>query len=209
MRKFGNALKKLHQMGLKGSLFRQIVDMGPDQGLEYANELISGGSAFIRQFSAEEAQLNKEERRIAKGASSVESGFGWRTGKEFYQGLFSQREHLRKLFKELGHDLGEEAIRWFHVPRGKRPKGFATGGILREPVWGMGVSGQEYTFGENGAEFFAPMRSPHSAGASAGSGDVYNIYVQGDSDPDAAALRIIQKVKEYKRRRGGGSTGIG
>lgn len=208
MRKFGNALKRLHQMGLKGSLFRQIVDMGPDQGLEYANELISGGAAFIKQFSAEEAQLTKEERRIAKGAASVESGFGWRTGKQFYQGLFSQRDHLRRLFKELGKDLGEEAIRWFHIPKGRRPKGFAKGGILREPVWGFGISGQEYNFGEDGAEFFAPMRAPHSTGGRGG-GDVYNIYVSGDSDPDGAARRIIQQISNYKRRHGGQSTGIG
>jgi hypothetical protein len=208
MRQFGNALKKLHRMGLKGSLFRQIVDMGPDQGLDYANELISGGSAFIRQFSAEEGQLNKEERRIAKGASSVEAGLGWKTGKQFYQGLFSQREHLRRLFKELGRDLGEEAIRWFHVPRGRRPKGFATGGILREPVWGMGASGQEYMFGEAGAEFFAPMQSHHTPVSSPG-GDTFNVYVNGDTDPDAAARRIIQKLRDYKRKHGNQDTGIG
>jgi cell wall-associated NlpC family hydrolase len=207
MRKFGNALKKLHQMGLRGSLFRQIIDMGPDQGLEYAQELISGGGAFIKQLNREEGQLTKEERRISKGAASALDLGEWKTGKAFYQGLFAQRDHLRKLFQQLGRDLGKEASIWFKIPHGRR-RGFSTGGILREHVIGWGMSGQEYAFGENGAEFFAPM-SAGSGHAGRGGGDVYNIYVQGDTDPDAAARRIIQKIRDYKRHQGGRDTGIG
>lgn len=209
MKAFGAALKRLHQMGLKGSLFRQVVDMGPDDGLAYAKELISGGSAFIKSLTREENELTGVEGVIAKGAASVENGRGWKTGKDFYKGLFSEREKLRKLFKELGKELGEEAGRWFGVPKKQRKaKGFAKGGILREPVWGMGLSGQTYTFGEEGDEFFAPMSAPRSGGH-VGGGDTYNIYVTGDSDPDGAARQIITKVRDYKRRHGNQSTGIG
>jgi cell wall-associated NlpC family hydrolase len=208
MRQFGNALKKLHHLGLRGSLLRQIIDMGPDQGLEYAQELISGGGAFIKQLGREEGQLTKEERRISKGAASALDLGEWKTGKAFYQGLFAQRDHLRKLFQQLGRDLGKEASIWFKIPRNRR-RGFATGGILTEPVIGWGMSGQEYAFGEEGAEFFAPMHtSPHAYGHGGG-GDTYYITVQGDSDPDAAARRIIQKVRDYKRHHGGRPTGIG
>jgi hypothetical protein len=208
MRQFGNALKKLHRLGLRNSLLRQIIDMGPDQGLEYANELISGGGAFIKALSREEGQLTREERRISKGAASALDLGEWKTGKAFYQGLFAQREHLRKLFGELGRELGKEAARWFRIPRNRRI-GFATGGILREPVIGWGVSGQEYSFGENGAEFFAPMHTPAHAGNWGRGGDVYNIYVSGDMDPDQAARRIISKIRDYKRRHGNQDTGIG
>jgi hypothetical protein len=71
------------------------------------------------------------------------------------------------------------------------------------------MSGQEYAFGEEGAEFFAPMHTVARPGNWGGGGDVYNIYVSGDTDPDAAARRIIQRVRDYKRRHGGQSTGIG
>lgn len=42
-----------------------------------------------------------------------------------------------------------------------------------------------------------------------GGGDIYNIYVKGDTNPDAAALAIIQKVRDYKRHHGNQPTGIG
>jgi hypothetical protein len=55
-------------------------------------------------------------------------------------------------------------------------------------------------------EMIVNPRSPLSGGG--GGGDVYNIMVQGDTDPDGAALRIIQKVRKYKMRHGNAVLGI-
>ena len=49
-------------------------------------------------------------------------------------------------------------------------------------------------------------RSPMGGGM--GGGNVY-ITVQGDTDPDGAALRIVQKLRRYKTRHGGQALGIG
>jgi len=208
LKKFAAALKKLHQLKLPNSLFRQIVDMGPDQGLQYAQEIISGGADFVKALSGIESQITKQERSISQGAASTVYQGRYLTGAAFSKALNANRPELERLFKHLGHTLGEEAARWFHVPKGKRPKGFAMGGILTEPVWGIGVSGQEYTFGEMGNEMFAPMTTPRHVGMGRG-GDVFNITVNGDTDPDAAAFRIIQKVRDYKRHHGNQPTGIG
>jgi hypothetical protein len=55
---------------------------------------------------------------------------------------------------------------------------------------------------------FAPFSTPRG-GISHSGGDVYNIMVAGDSDPDSAALRIIQKIAKYKKKRGNAPLGIG
>jgi hypothetical protein len=78
---------------------------------------------------------------------------------------------------------------------------YAGGGIIPEHVIGVGMrSGMGYQFAENGPERVIP---------NGGGGDTYYITVAGDSDPDAAALRIIQKVRDYKRHHGNQPTNIG
>ena len=82
--------------------------------------------------------------------------------------------------------------------------GYANGGWITEPIIGTGMrSGHSYTFGEMGPEYVSP------AGRHANSGDVYNIMVAGDTNPDAAALRIIQEIRRYKKKHGNQATGIG
>lgn len=56
---------------------------------------------------------------------------------------------------------------------------------------------------------YSPLTSPHAVGAHARSGDTFNITVQGDTNPDGAALAIIQKIRDYKRHHGNQPTGIG
>jgi SLT domain-containing protein len=81
--------------------------------------------------------------------------------------------------------------------------GYASGGFINEPIAGIGLAtGARYSFGEIGPETVIPGRY-------SGRGDTYMITVQGDSDPDGAALRIIQKVRDYKRRHGNVPTGMG
>lgn len=83
---------------------------------------------------------------------------------------------------------------------------YDNGGLIPEPVQGYGLrTGKDYMFHAN--EWVTP--SGHHISNGSGGGDVYNIAVQGDTDPDGAALRIIQKVRDYKRHHGGQDTGIG
>jgi len=46
-RNFGNALKRLKAMGLNAALYAQIVNLGPDQGMDAAQALIAGGKSGI------------------------------------------------------------------------------------------------------------------------------------------------------------------
>jgi hypothetical protein len=85
---------------------------------------------------------------------------------------------------------------------------YANGGLISEPVLGRGLrSGSNYLIGENGPEWVVPQNRMVS-GSSDGGGDVYNITVAGDTDPDGAALRIQQKLRDLKRHRGGQPLGL-
>ena len=58
--------------------------------------------------------------------------------------------------------------------------GMASGGVINEPVYGIGASGQSYAFGENGPEMVSPMGS--------GGGGNYNITINAI---DAASFDTV------------------
>lgn len=203
------ALRKLHDEGLPASLLQQIAQMDPDTGLQYAQQLLAGGKSFIKKLAGQESQLSGLEREASRGVAGASYFNRFPTTSRGFWGMFQgQEKELERTFRRLGGVLGREAARWFHVP-GKR-HGFASGGILREPVLGFGLnSGDAYSFAENGSEAFIPTGASMNSRPAAGGGDTYHIYVLDDNYSDERALRQIQLVRRYKQRHGNVSTGIG
>jgi hypothetical protein len=191
LKKFAAALKKLHHLKLPASLFREIVAMGPDSGLAMADELISGGPAFIRQLSGLESQLTAEEKRISQGAASTVYEGHYRTGRSFTRGLEQERAHLERLFRGLGRALGQEAVRWFHVPNSKVPGRFRLRGIHHHPM----LSNFE-------------LSTPQSSGMDSG-GNVYiTVNASGLVDPDHMAMEIQKALLKRKRIHGNMALGL-
>jgi Transglycosylase SLT domain len=96
----------------------------------------------------------------------------------------------------------------FNIPGlfGGGYQGYATGGIITEPILGRGLrTGMTYGFGENGIrERVTPLSG---GGGSAGTYLIFN--VQGDTNPDAAAMRILKILRQYKTRHGGLALNLG
>jgi phage-related protein len=75
-------------------------------------------------------------------------------------------------------------------------KALAGGGVITEPVFGVGRSGQRYLIGENGPEEVVPMR-----GGGSGRGMTVNVYVtQPLGTPDAIARVVVTAMKTATRR---------
>ncbi len=85
--------------------------------------------------------------------------------------------------------------------------GYATGGIIQEPIVGQGMdTGQHYLFGEAGPEYVVPFGAPPSLrrGMGGGAGHQFNITVAVNamsSDPRLLAQQVAdQLVQNLKRR---------
>lgn len=84
--------------------------------------------------------------------------------------------------------------------------GYLHGGWIREPVFGYGAhSGSRYSFAENGIPEYVSPGGTHGGGG--GNTNIY-ITVAGDTDPDAAARAIHQKLRRYKKKLGNTSLGF-
>lgn len=171
-----------------------------------SNAAFSGGMktqlpAIIRfiQTSGDEGVINE-----MKGAGSVlQAANEWGKGVERY-GINDVHSEGLALATQIMGGIGTAAQEkgFKAAPSQTKVHAFAAGGIIPEPVAGIGLmSGDSYRFAEHGSERVIP-----SGGSG---GDVYYITVAGDSDPDGAALRIIQKVRDYKRHHGNQPTNIG
>jgi len=85
-------------------------------------------------------------------------------------------------------------------------QGFKYGGMITEPIFGVGVSGRPYTFGEGGVqERVTPVRSGMNEGGFT-QVNVFNIAPLGD--PDAQAQKIHSVLREYKRHKGNKKLGL-
>jgi len=88
------------------------------------------------------------------------------------------------------------------IPKGilkGRPKANYAGGVIREPIFGIGKSGQTYTFGEKGSEVVIP-----TGGLNGGGSTVINVTVNGSIMSERDMLnfqRTIMKAVETSNTR--------
>lgn len=172
-----SALKKMHSLNLPPEMINQLIALGPDAALAYANAMQAAGPSVVRQIKSTEAALAATTLGTSRGIASVVSGGAYNTGANFVAGLKSQQSSLDAQFKHLGKTLGQEAIKWMHVPANQRPYGYQHGGWINEPISGYGAySGAFYTFAEKGREYVLPEGQMRERGAQ---GDSYHAHFDG------------------------------
>jgi hypothetical protein len=83
--------------------------------------------------------------------------------------------------------------------KGQRPKAYASGGVISEPVAGIGLrTGSPYSIGERGPEAVVPMTGR------SGAPNTYSISVAvgPGGNPAEVGARVVSAIKEYERRSG-------
>ena len=89
--------------------------------------------------------------------------------------------------------LGSAAINWYRNA-GVNVTQMQHGGMINEPIFGIGKSGQQYSFGEAGKEKVTPMFGDKAKGG--GSIGPVNINVNIDSVKDDVDLEKIKPIVE-------------
>lgn len=83
-----------------------------------------------------------------------------------------------------------------------RPRGYAAGGVITEPIFGVGRSGQTYTFGESGHELVSPLSGRGHRAAPAGG---IHVTINGALDPKAVGQQLEQVLMHWQRTGKGGA----
>ena len=85
IRDFDRDVKELHKRGLSQALIRQLLQEGPAAGLPQAEQMLSGGRAYIRELDKLEKEITRSSQRL--GASGAQDVFGRRYEHALEQGL--------------------------------------------------------------------------------------------------------------------------
>jgi TP901 family phage tail tape measure protein len=105
IRAFESALKKLAKLGLRRDLISQIIQMGPDQGLQVAEALIQGPGKVIAQMNATQHQIAAATSALGQSAANVMYDTGSQAGKGFLSGLKAQEGEMTKMMDRLAKSM--------------------------------------------------------------------------------------------------------
>jgi hypothetical protein len=100
-RDFSKNLEVLSSMGLSEGLYKQILDMGLDQGAAYASALVQGGQSAVTDLNSVFAEQQDLAASMAEKAAQVMYGEGLNLGNGIIDGLLAADKPLVSAAEKL------------------------------------------------------------------------------------------------------------
>ena len=114
LRKFFVLIGDLKRHGVSKVMIAQVVALGPDEGVQYAQAILSGGGKLISELNSEESRIGALDTSIGRRATEVQYGQSISAG--FLSGLKRQRAELDREMARLGDQLAREVAKDFDLP---------------------------------------------------------------------------------------------
>ncbi|MEU2181228.1 hypothetical protein [Streptomyces thermolilacinus] len=110
IQKFAKRIAELGRRGLHKGLLRQILDMGPEAGYEYATALASADAATWSQIQTAQSQIDKAASGMALTGADAMYDAGKQAGKGFLTGLAAQQKDIENLMLSIAKGM-QDAIK--------------------------------------------------------------------------------------------------
>jgi chorismate mutase len=110
IQKFAKRVADLGRRGLHKGLLRQILDMGPEAGYEYATALASADAATWSQIQVAQSQIDKAASGMALTGADAMYDAGRQAGRGFLTGLAAQQKDIERLMLDIARGM-QAAIR--------------------------------------------------------------------------------------------------
>jgi TP901 family phage tail tape measure protein len=104
---FSAAIKRLGREGLSKNLLNQLIQMGPEQGLQVATALLDGPLSVIRSMNATQSAINSASSGLGQTAANLMYDSGSMAGKGFLSGLQAQQKNITKMMDEIAKSMIE------------------------------------------------------------------------------------------------------
>jgi hypothetical protein len=151
LQKFYSLLGQLKRAGVDKALIAQVVALGPDEGVQYAQAILSGGRKLISELNSEESKIGSLDTSIGKRATEIQYGQSITTG--FLSSLRAKEAELKKEMGKLGDEIARELARDFNLPL-KDVIGLSGGGSGKRKMTHLSESGKgvSVTINYNGTQ---------------------------------------------------------
>lgn len=110
IREFIGRINVLRKKGLSKDLLAQIIGMGPEAGLEFANVLSRQSDESLREINRLQGQINKASTDLGKLSADALFDAGKESGRGFLAGLAGQRKQIEQLMLSIAKSM-QQAIR--------------------------------------------------------------------------------------------------
>ena len=107
---FTTNVTKLQKKGLSKDLIRQILEMGPEAGSQFAASLAGADQATIKRFNKLQSQIGSASSKLGKQGADMLYDSGKKAGQGFLTGLKAQQKNIEKLMLSIAKGM-QKAIR--------------------------------------------------------------------------------------------------
>ncbi|MQY04132.1 phage tail protein [Actinomadura macrotermitis] len=176
LRQFATAIQQLTRKGLNRQLLQQIIEQGPEKGLDLATQFLQADKSTFRQINSIQSQIGKTAGQVGNMAADALFDSGKGAARGFLTGLRDQHAALERQMDKLAARFSKSLRKAFHLPANKSHRGHAAGG----PGGGWAL------VGEQGAEL---VRLPYGASVIP-AGQTASMLGGGGRGGGATVLRI-------------------
>ncbi|WP_405769327.1 hypothetical protein OG539_32855 [Actinacidiphila glaucinigra] len=207
IRQFQSYIGILAKRGLNKGLLRQILEMGPEQGLPYASTLVGSSASMLKSINSAQSSIDKASTSLGNAGADVLYDSGKMAGRGFLTGLAAQQKDIEKLMlkiatgmqKSIRKALGIKSPSTVFRKLGQHTtQGLALGLVDRAPAVAGAMDKVNNTVA--GAAIGAPQIA-----AGSGRGGVYinaPITIENAMDPVAVGRELRRVMLELKRNYG-------
>lgn len=110
IKSFTANVTKLQKKGLSKDLLRQILELGPEAGAQFAASLAGADKATIARFNKLQAQIGSASGKLGKQGADLLFDSGKKAGQGFLTGLKAQQKQIEQLMLRIAKGM-QKAIR--------------------------------------------------------------------------------------------------
>lgn len=178
---FAKNLEILSSMNLSKGMYKQILDMGLEQGAAYAAALVAGGQTAVNDMNGLFAEQSEIAAQMGEKAAQVMYGAGLDLSNGLIEGILAADSELVKAAKTLAHSF----------------KSAFMGGI-------EGIAGTDKSWLAPLVDMMFGESAIGSAYDQGGSGTTINVTVNAGIGTDGVAVgrSVVKVLKDYERING-------
>ncbi|MFI8254076.1 hypothetical protein [Streptomyces filamentosus] len=215
LRQFNGYITRLIKRGLHKSLLRQVIAMGPEEGLPYAAALLSMSNQDFKQTNQMQKDIDRESESLGRTSAKHFYDAGVQSAKGLVEGLKSQQKAVEKEMTDIARGMERALKKALGIKSPSRVAhaiglnfGQSVGGGARAALPSVGQAVDAVAARMSGIR---PMPGRAAAGQGVGGGlggTTIHITVQGAVDPVSTAQQIRTLLLKDKRISGGTPRGF-
>jgi hypothetical protein len=115
LKAFAKAISDLNRRGLSKALLRQVIDAGPEQGLELARMLLSADRSTMSGINKAQAEIDKVSTSLGRSSADILYDAGAKAGQGFLTGLQASLKSLDKEMDKIAKKMAATLKKALHI----------------------------------------------------------------------------------------------